>query len=237
MPIDTALSREILVACDLLSEAGGPRRVAVRSSGGEEDSPTASFAGQFTSVLNLEGHAVLGAVQKCWASYVSDRSIQYRAAKGIALPGSPSFGVIVQTQVFSREAGIMFTVHPLDPGGDVGYVEANFGTGESVVGGLATPDAAVFSRSSGDIVATVTATKRRMTTASPAAMGTQVSDVGESQRRAPVLTEGQVREIAAMGMRIEELMDEPQDIEWAFDSQQLWILQTRPITALAPRTR
>jgi pyruvate,water dikinase len=231
--IGAVVSREILEAYEELCGANRHGRVAVRSSGGEEDSASASFAGQFSSFLNLQGPAVLEAITACWASYISDRSMQYRAANGIALPPSPSFGVIIESQVFAQKAGIMFTVHPLDHDGDLGYVEANFGTGESVVGGLATPDAVVFDRSSGDVVETMRGTKRRMTTASLDTHGTQVVDLEEPQRRSPVLDEREVLEISRIGLRLEQLLGSPQDIEWAYDSEQLWILQARPITALA----
>ncbi|HEX3542399.1 MAG TPA: PEP/pyruvate-binding domain-containing protein [Acidimicrobiales bacterium] len=225
-----SVSRPLLETYADLCRAGGHDRVAVRSSGGEEDSAAASFAGQFCSFLNRDRVSLLEAVQGCWASYVSDNAIAYRAATGIPLPLSPSVGVVVQTQIFSRKAGVVFTEHPLEPGGGVGYVEANFGTGESVVDGLATPDAAVFSRASGEIMHSIIATKRRMTTVSPQLEGTAVVSLGESERQSPVLDDRELHEITEMAMRIEALMGAPQDIEWAYDSKQLWILQARPIT-------
>ena len=232
-----AVSQPILEAYADLCPAGGHGRVAVRSSGGEEDSVGASFAGQFRSFLNRNGASLLDAVQACWASYVSDGAVGYRAAAGIPMPPSPSMGVVVQTQVFSRKAGVVFTAHPLEPDGGHGYVEANFGTGESVVGGLVTPDAAVFVRASGEIMDSMIATKRRMTTVSLLSEGTAVHEIDESERRSPVLDEGDLREITEMGMRIEALMGAPQDIEWAYDSEQLWILQARPVTGPAGGTR
>jgi pyruvate,water dikinase len=78
----------------------------------------------------------------------------------------------------------------------------------------------------------VTGTKRRMTAVSQESRGTQVVEVEEHQRNSPVLTAGEVNEIFQMGLRIEQLMEGPQDVEWAYDSQALWILQTRPITGL-----
>ncbi len=234
-PVGMTLSRHVLEGYDGLCRVSGHGRVAVRSSGSEEDSRSASFAGQFSSVLNVEGSALLEAVKDCWASYVSERSLQYRAANRIPFGPFPTFGVIVQVQVFSQRAGVIFTVHPLEPGGQVAYIEANFGTGESVVGGLATPDAATVSRSGNDVVEMVTATKRRMTVASRESRGTQVVDVEDAQKNAAVLTDRDVHELFQMGLRIEQLMGGPQDIEWAYDSQQLWIVQARPITGLRGR--
>jgi phosphoenolpyruvate synthase/pyruvate phosphate dikinase len=228
-PVPEAVSRPALAAYDDLCSAAGHDKVAVRSSGGEEDSASSSFAGQFASILGVSTD-LLDAVKECWASYLSDRSLRYRASQGIPLPGVPTFGVIVQAQVLSQKAGVLFTMHPLEPDLRVAYIEANFGTGESVVGGLTTPDAITISRSSGEVVESAIGTKRRMTMVSLEARGSSEVDVEESQRNLPVLSDSEAQAIFELGLRIEGLMGGPQDIEWAFDSQGLWILQSRPLT-------
>jgi phosphoenolpyruvate synthase/pyruvate phosphate dikinase len=231
-PIGKTLSLQIHEAYDRLCRVSGHRRVAVRSSGSEEDSQSTSFAGQFSSLLNVEGPTVMDAVKECWASYVSEASLRYRSANRIPFGPSPDFGVIVQIQVFSQRAGVIFTVHPLEPARRDVYIEANFGTGESVVGGLATPDSVTVSRSGSHAVGMVTATKRRMTTVSEETRGSQVVEIEDSLRNSPVLSDHDIEELFRMGLRIEHLMDGPQDIEWAYDAQQLWIVQARPITGL-----
>ncbi|MGH9075041.1 MAG: PEP/pyruvate-binding domain-containing protein, partial [Acidimicrobiales bacterium] len=194
-PIEEALSRQILGAHARMCSQSGHEMVAVRSSGSEEDSKSASFAGQFSSFLNLQGtEIILDAVKDCWASYLSERSRQYRAANCIPLGPVPSFGVIVQTQVLSERAGVIFTMHPLDLAGGSLYIEANFGTGESIVGGLVTPDSATVSRLG--VVETFTATKRRMTQLSLESHGTEVVEVQGPRRDAPVLSEVEVRELS-----------------------------------------
>jgi len=230
--VGTALSGQILAGYERLCQISGHDRVAARSSGSEEDSQLASFAGQFDTILNVDGSTVVASVKECWASYFSERSLEYREANCIPFGLSPTFGVIIQAQVFSQRAGVMFTVHPLDASQPVLYLEANYGTGESVVGGLATPDSVTAPRSGHGVVEIVTGTKRRMTTLSLDSRGSQIVDVEESMRRSPVLTERDVRELSQMGLHIEQLMKGPQDIEWAYDSHQLWILQARPITGL-----
>lgn len=231
-PMEAALAHRILEAHGHLCAPGGHARVAVRSSGSEEDSAPASFAGQFSSFLNLGEPALLDAVKDCWASSVSDRSLQYRAANRMPLGPSPAFGVIVQTQVLSERAGVVFTVHPLEPDRGLLYIEANFGSGESVVGGLTTPDSATLSRPDGQVVERVTATKRRMSAVSARRPGSHLVEVEAAQRNAPVLADCEVQELFRMGLRIEQLMGSPQDIEWAYDPHRLWILQARPITGL-----
>jgi pyruvate,water dikinase len=232
-PVPDAVVRPAREAYEALCATSGHGHVAVRSSGGEEDSASASFAGQFTSILGVDGPAgVLDAVKECWASYVSEASLRYRAARGTGLDRVPTFGVIVQVQLFSEKAGVLFTVHPLEPDRGLSFIEANFGTGESVTGGLATPDAIVVSRSGADVVETRIATKRRMTTVSRQSAGSRVVDVDGDRAILPVLSPSETQELVRTGLRIEDLLGAPQDIEWAFDSRGLWILQSRPVTGL-----
>jgi phosphoenolpyruvate synthase/pyruvate phosphate dikinase len=230
-PMPEAVSRPALEAYDRLCSMSGHGQVAVRSSGGEEDAASTSFAGQFSSILGVESHVdLLDAVKECWASYLSDRSLSYRAGLGMALGPAPSLGVMIQVQILSEKAGVLFTVHPLEPDEGTSCIEANFGTGESVVGGLVTPDVIAISRSNAQVIESRIATKRRMTSVSPGSRGSRVASVEEARQRSPVLTESEVEAIFRIGLRIEELMGGPQDVEWAFDARGLWILQARPIT-------
>jgi phosphoenolpyruvate synthase/pyruvate phosphate dikinase len=230
-PVPGGIARQALEAYDRLCSTSGHDTVAVRSSAADEDSASASFAGQFTSILGVAGPVeLLDAVKECWASSLSGRSLGYRASRGAALGPAPSFGVIVQIQVFSDKAGVLFTVHPMDPDGASSYIEANFGTGESVTGGLVTPDGVAVSRSSTEVVEARIATKRRMTVISPASRSSGVVEVDDARKSAPVLTQSEAATIVQAGLRIEELLGSPQDVEWAIDSRGLWILQSRPVT-------
>jgi phosphoenolpyruvate synthase/pyruvate phosphate dikinase len=125
-PMPEVIARETLEAYDRLRSTSAHDTVAVRSSAGDEDSASASFAGQFTSILGVAGAVeLLDAVKECWASSLSGRSLWYRASRGAALGPTPSFGVVVQIQVFSQKAGVLFTVNPMDPDGATSYIEAN----------------------------------------------------------------------------------------------------------------
>ena len=233
-PVPRTVSKPVLDAYDRLCRTSGHPMVAVRSSGAEEDSAATSFAGQFASILGVQGHAaLLDALKECWASYLTPKSLGYRAQRGIDVGPAPRFAVIVQVQVFSRRSGVLFTVHPLEPRSDTTCIEANFGTGDSVAGGLATPDTVTVSRSSGDVVEAHIATKRRMTSVSPASEGTALLEVDDHRSTSAVLRDVEARELLEFGLRIEQLLGGPQDIEWAYDDERLWILQARPITALS----
>lgn len=210
--------------------------VAVRSSGAEEDGTAASFAGQFSTDLGIRGEAaLLGALRRCWASCLSEWSMAYRAAAGLVLPPSPAFGVVVQAQVAATRAGVLFTRHPLDA--SAAYVEANFGTGESVVGGLATPDGVTVCRDTRAVLNRVLGTKRRMTAVAPGGGPSTVVEVDPVLRAGPALSDAEAGAIVEAGLRIEALFGVPQDVEWAIDRRQLWILQARPITAGAGAAR
>ena len=230
-PLPTAIDQAIGTAYRRLVGAG---LVAVRSSGAEEDSADSSFAGQFRSFLGVRGHdAVASALRSCWASYLAEGAWAYRRARGVALPAVPHFGVVVQRQVMAERAGVMHTVHPLLPGGGVALIEANFGTGESVVDGAVNPDSIEFSRASGQLLSVRVARKSRMSVVAAEGGGSTLVQVAAADQEAPVLTDAQARAVFEAGRVIEELLGAPQDIEWAFDSQGLWILQSRPLTAPA----
>src|SRR5205807_2909491 len=232
--VPPSVSKPILDAYDRLCLTSGHPIVAVRSSGAEEDTAATSYAGQFASILGVQGHAaLLDGLKECWASYLTPKSLGYRAQRGIDVGPAPRFAVIVQVQVFSRRSGVLFTVHPLEPRSGTACIEANFGTGDSVAGGLATPDTVMVSRSSGDVVEAHIATKRRMTSVSPESEGTGLLEVEDYRSTSAVLKDVEARELLQIGLRIERLLGGPQDIEWAYDNEHLWILQARPITALS----
>src|SRR5437588_8172152 len=202
--VPPSVSKPILDAYDRLYLTSGHPIVAVRSSGAEEDSAATSFAGQFASILGVQGHAaLLDGLKECWASYLTPKSLGYRAQRGIDVGPAPRFAVIVQVQVFSRRSGVLFTVHPLEPRSDTTCIEANFGTGDSVAGGLATPDTVMVSRSSGDVVEAHIATKRRMTSVSPASEGTALLEVDDHRSTSAVLRDVEARELLEFGLRIE----------------------------------
>ena len=135
----------------MLRLAEGDLPVAVRSSATAEDLPELSFAGQQETYLNIHGAAmVLDAVKRCWASLWTARAIGYRARHGIAQE-DVSLAVVVQELVPADAAGIMFTANPLTGARDQVMINAAWGLGEAIVGGLVTPDTVVVEKASGAI--------------------------------------------------------------------------------------
>lgn len=230
MPVETA--RAIDHAYADLSETAGDLPLAVRSSGTAEDLPGASFAGQHDTYLNVRGKsALLEAVQRCWSSLWTARALDYRARQDIDA-FAVSLAVVVQTMVPAEASGIMFTANPVSGVRDEIVLDAAWGLGEAIVGGLVTPDHVVIDKATSKIKQVTIADKTVMMQPTP--IGTTERPVEDSKRRVQVLTTGQAAELAKLGARIEKYYGEPQDIEWCLANGKFSIVQARPITTLPP---
>jgi rifampicin phosphotransferase len=194
---------------DRLARLGEQKAYAVRSSATAEDLPTASFAGQHDTYLNVMGPAaILEHVRRCWASLFTERSVTYRLRNGFD-HRKVHMAVVVQQMVFPQAAGVLFTADPVTSNRKVASVEACFGLGEALVAGTVNADA--YKVRDGDIVAKTVATQKQ-----------------------PVLTDGQVVRLGQLGRRIEAHFGCPQDIEWCLVDDDFHIVQSRPITTLFP---
>ncbi len=203
---------------------------AVRSSATAEDLPELSFAGQQDTYLNIHGEAmVLDAVKRCWASLWTARAIGYRTRHGIAQE-DVSLAVAVQELVPADAAGIMFTANPLTGTRDQVLINAAWGLGEAIVGGLVTPDTVVVEKASGAITRQEITEKNVMTVRTPE--GTHEEPVPADRRTQAVLSSAQAAELARIGVQIEDLNEQPMDIEWALYDGRLFIVKARPITTL-----
>lgn len=179
--------------------------VAVRSSACAEDSTSASYAGLQETYLNVRDvDETCRRVVDCWASFFSERALFYRARMGSL--ADLGMAVVVQRMVQPDKSGVVFTVDPVQRRRDRMVVEAVRGLGEAVVSGAVTPDHYVIDRAG--------VCKRKM-----------IVD-------APVLDDDDLVRLAALGRRLEEYFGAPQDIEWAMAGQDVYLLQSRPITTL-----
>ncbi|WP_406419168.1 rifamycin-inactivating phosphotransferase [Streptomyces sp. NBC_01614] len=214
-----------------LGRLGEQAAYAVRSSATAEDLPTASFAGQQDTYLNVVGPAaILQHVSRCWASLFTERAVTYRRRNGID-HRTVHMAVVVQRMVFPHAAGILFTADPVTGNRKVATVDAGFGLGEALVSGLVNPD--VFKVRHGEVVAKAIAAKQRAVHALPAG-GTQEVAIDAQRQEQPALTDAQVVRIVELGRRIEAHFGRPQDIEWCLVSDDFQIVQSRPITTLFP---
>ena len=233
--IPPAIRRSIAEAYAELGSGEGHPPVAVRSSATAEDTASASFAGMNETFLNERSEsAVVDAVRRCWASLFGARTIYYRAKRGLDQAGM-DIAVVVQRQLASTRAGVMFTVDPASGREDRLVIEGSFGLGEAVVSGSVSPDRYVVDKESLRILAREVRNKELVVEGVPEAGGTVVREARADEAEAPTLDDDEVRELAELGRRIEHHYGAPQDTEWAYDPDgRVWILQSRPVTTLGP---
>ncbi len=209
----------------------GSGPVAVRSSATAEDLPEMSFAGQQDTYLNILGDdALVQAVVSCWASLWTARAIGYRTRNRVP-QDDISLAVVVQAMVESQVSGVLFTANPLTGQRAQTVIDAAFGLGEALVSGKVEPDHYVVDAASGQILEKTLGAKL-LSIHSKAGGGTQHVEQPRKQQQA--LADEQVRALAQLGRRVAELYGESQDIEWAWAGEQLYLLQSRPVTSLYP---
>ncbi|MCC7119523.1 MAG: hypothetical protein IT310_13445 [Anaerolineales bacterium] len=210
---------------------GGLAPVAVRSSATAEDLADASFAGQQESYLGIRGNEKLTLhVQRCWASLWTERAIAYRERNQFPHQ-QVSLSVVVQKMVAADVAGVLFTVNPITNQKDEMLVNAAYGLGESVVSGRVTPDTFKIARKRFRVLEQTCGTKATridMTSGSTAEIET-----ASAERERLSLDDADLRRLSALGEQVEKYYGAPQDIEWALANDQLYLLQTRPVTSLA----
>ncbi len=214
-----------------VARLGEQAACAVRSSATAEDLPTASFAGQQDTYLNVAGPgAILQHISRCWASLFTERAVTYRLRNGFDHE-KVDMAVVVQRMVVPAAAGILFTADPVTGNRKVATVDAGFGLGEALVSGLVNPD--VYQVRDGEIVTRAIAAKKRAIRAAPGG-GTREQAVDPRWQEQPALTDAQVVRLVELGRRIEAHFGRPQDIEWCLADDGFQIVQSRPVTTLFP---
>ncbi len=206
--------------------------VAVRSSATAEDSASASFAGMNETFLNVRGRDdAIDAVRRCWESLFGARTIYYRGQRGFS-HSQMDIAVVVQRQIASTRAGVMFTVDPASGNRDQLVIEGSFGLGESVVSGQVSPDRYVVDKPRMAVITRSVRAKELVIEPLPDG-GTATRELSADESHRAVLTDDEVLQLAELGAAIEREYGEPQDTEWAFDPDgRVWMLQSRPITTL-----
>ncbi|HEY4326614.1 MAG TPA: phosphoenolpyruvate synthase [Mucilaginibacter sp.] len=204
---------------------------AIRSSATAEDLPTASFAGQQDTYLNIIGkEAILKHISKCWASLFTDRAIIYRLQNGFD-HRKIWLSVVIQKMIFPAAAGIVFTADPVTSNRKVLSIDASFGLGEALVSGIVNADNYQVRR--GKIIDKKISLKKLGIFASEEG-GTKQQEIGPDQQNAQTLTDSEIIELERLGRKIEGHFGCPQDIEWCLYKGDFYIVQSRPITTLYP---
>ncbi|MBC1307454.1 phosphoenolpyruvate synthase [Listeria booriae] len=216
---------------DHLAKIGSEQAYAIRSSATAEDLPTASFAGQHDTYLNIIGKTeILKHIKKCWASLFTDRAIIYRIQNNFAHT-DVQLSVVIQQMVFPSASGILFTADPITGNRKTLSIDASFGLGEALVSGLVSAD--VYKVQENTVIEKNIATKK-LAIYSIKTGGTETKSLPAAQQTNQTITDRQILQLEQLGRNIEAYFGKPQDIEWCLADDQFYIVQSRPITTLFP---
>lgn len=222
-PIPAHLYKEIEKA---LASAFGDKAVVVRSSAPGEDSASASFAGLHESYVNVKGaSSVLDHVQLVWASLWSDRALLYRQELGLNVETS-LMAVLVQELIVGEKSGIAFGKNPND--GSQAVIEAVHGMNQGLVDGDIEPDRWILQRKTGKVFSHAPAVREKAMV--QAESGVHLAPLAKEQQRLFPLSEKEVLEVFDLSMQSEAYFGSPQDVEWTYRGETLYVLQSRPIT-------
>ncbi|NPV46841.1 MAG: hypothetical protein HPY69_07775 [Armatimonadetes bacterium] len=203
--------------------------VVVRSSALDEDASGSSFAGLHESYVNVRGvEAILDHVRLVWASLWSDAALLYRQELGLDV-GRSAMAVLIQQLVSGERSGVVFSVHPTD--GTRAMVEAVHGLNQGLVDGTVEPDRWVLDRASGRLVGHHA--PQRLAAVRPSGNGVGLEALPAELAATPPLDEREVVSVYELARRCEDLFGCPQDVEWTYAAERLFVLQSRPVTTHA----
>jgi len=217
---------------DLIKSGRDLPYVAVRSSATAEDTAEASFAGQNVTYLNIKGsEEVIKAVRKCWASLFTPRSIYYRVKNNF--PHDKVFiSVIIQKMVNSSSSGVVFTINPSTNNENEIVIEAGFGLGEAVVSGSITPDEYIVDKSTTQIKEKKINKQEWLLTRDINLGKTIKKTIFNSEQEKQKINDADIIKLARYAKQIEDHYKSQQDIEYAIENNKIYIVQSRPVTAL-----
>ncbi len=221
-------------ALDILKNSTEPVFVAVRSSATTEDLAQASFAGQQDSFLNVKGEKhLIEHIKKCFASLFTSRAIYYRHKKGFE-HAKASLAVVVQRMVDSEKSGVIFSKDPTCKSKNI-VIEAVWGLGEGIVSGRITPDKYIISPEIKILDKKISDKKIEIRRNS--AGEKQIVELSPTKSKAQVLNDIQIKELSRIALQLEEHFQKPQDIEFAIERDEIYIVQTRPITTIEGKAK
>lgn len=235
--VATTLSRELETQIrhhHELMQQNYPKEIiyAVRSSATAEDLGDASFAGQHDTYYYVDIKNLPLMVKKCWASLWSDAAFSYRQSHGIE-HSEVKMAVVIQEMIRSDVSGVTFTADPVSGADKVIITEASWGMGAAIVDGRVSPDQYIVDKTSGRLISVKIADKKFMV---PAFLdqneASRLQEVPVHKRRIESLMPQQVDTITRWAKRSEEYFGSPQDLEWAIEGDDFFILQSRPITVM-----
>jgi len=222
-------------AHDIIKKSPEAIFVAVRSSATTEDLAEASFAGQQDTFLNVKGKTdLLVSIKKCFASLFTPRATYYRNKKGFKHEQA-SLSVIIQKMVDADKSGVIFSKDPSLKKENV-IIEAVWGLGEGIVSGQISPDRYIVSEKSGELVIQEKVIgKKKIAITRDSSGKKEIVKLKEEISERQVLKEHEIKKLAEIALKLERHYQKPQDIEFAIENGEIYIVQTRPITTLENR--
>ncbi len=209
------------------SELSG-KSLVVRSSAPGEDSSHASFAGLHESFVNILGvDSILEHIRLVWASLWSDRALLYRQELGLDVHTS-SMAVVIQELITGERSGVTFGRNPNDPSQVV--IESVYGLNQGLVDGSIEPDRWLLDRKSGAIINHHSAQRDMVVGADRES--TRLEELSAEKQGVPPLSDDEVARVFRLALEAEELFGSPQDVEWTLLGDELYVLQSRPITTI-----
>jgi rifampicin phosphotransferase len=214
-----------------LETIGKGKVISVRSSAADEDSQSHSFAGQLSSYLYLSDVAEIErSIKKCWASGFSERSLSYRQQNKLRWDNI-SVAVVLQQMIDPDAAGVLFTCDPVAKSMKEFVVSSVYGVGEGLVSGALDADSFWLSADNGNVLRQEIVEKKEMMKGGPNGH-TELKPVAEAKINQPSLNSTQLSKIYQLGKTLLEHHHRPQDVEWACVGNEVYLLQTRPVTSL-----
>ncbi|MEE4111422.1 MAG: PEP/pyruvate-binding domain-containing protein, partial [Desulfobacteraceae bacterium] len=202
------------------------RAVAVRSSSPQEDRAGSSFAGLHESFVNVHGlESIIEHIRLVWASLWSDGALLYRKELGMDMQKSV-MAVIVQELVAGERSGVAFSRSP--DGADHAVVESVYGLNQGLVDGTIAPDRWTLDRRNGRVISHTPAVREQAMR--PVDGGVTAMPLAEAERHTPPLDEIALNRVFGMAMTLEKTFERPQDTEWTIRRDDLFLLQSRPVT-------
>ncbi len=237
--LDAAMPPELAQEIKNAYKKLGRGLVAVRSSATAEDLPEASFAGQQSTFLNIQGEdEVVSAVKKCWASLFEPRAIYYREQYGFD-HFKVGIAVPVQKMVQSQTSGVIFTIEPITSDTGKIIIEAIYGLGEGLVSGEVKPDLYIIDKQGPTIISKRISLQEQKLMRDPEGRDRDPNiwqPIQPSYQEQQKITDDEILKLAELAQYIEDHYRSPQDIEWAKEDGEIFIVQTRPVTKFYEKT-
>jgi phosphoenolpyruvate synthase/pyruvate phosphate dikinase len=235
--IETPFTPELEKQLSLIYEELDKNLISVRSSAHDEDSALHSFAGQLSSYLYISDfQKTLKAVKECWASAYSERSLHYRTINKLELKNI-RVSVIWQQMIDPEISGVFFTCNPVNGNNDQVFINSVYGVGEGLVSGLLDADTFVISKIDGLMLEKTIVEKPKKLIRDKQKQQCLEVEVEANLQNSDSISTNDIKKLHSIAAKIELFYGRPQDVEWAIKDNELYILQSRPVTTATENNR